>query len=71
MFMFVFVILQLNYILSLISLILGICFVNYIVVLIFTYYREKILKELVDEVNQKDIFIKSTDIGNEENADKE
>lgn len=71
MFMFVFVILQINYILSLISLILGICFVNYIVVLIFTYYREKILKELVNEVNQKDIFIKSTDTGNEENADKE
>ena len=64
------IILSFNYILSLVRLIIELYYVTYLFVLIFTAYKEKKLQAEIEKINAQDVFIKSCDTEENNDADK-
>ena len=60
------ILLMFNQILVLIAFILFLYLITYSLVLIFMTYKAKFMKDTVEQMNKKDIFIKSGDEVNEE-----
>ena len=59
------------YLLSLLFLIFELYFATYVLVLIFTAYKEKIMQSEIEKINSQDVFIKSSELKERKDADQE